>query len=135
MRVGGSTVILLFQPGTLVFDDDLVANSSQSLETLVRIPWLQADNSFEWVRVLDIIQVLLKSSARTKRWRTLPKKIFGMRLEGSAGASLSNVMNSVNLWFTATHIREMIGIVLLFITMLCPYEFESPLSFRSTPMR
>ena len=135
MHVGGSTIILLFQPGTLVFDDDLVANASQSLETLVKILWLQADNSFEWVKVLDIIQVLLKSSARMKRWSMLPKKIFGMRLEGSAGAWRNNVMDSVNLWFIVTHIREMNDRVLLFITMLCPYEFESSLSFRSTPMR
>lgn len=35
---GGSTILLLFQPGTFVFDDDLVANSKQSLETLVFIP-------------------------------------------------------------------------------------------------
>lgn len=35
LLAGGSTVILLFQPGTFVFDDDLVANSAQSLETLV----------------------------------------------------------------------------------------------------
>jgi phosphatidylserine decarboxylase len=35
---GGSTIILLFQPGTFVFDDDLVANSKESLETLVFIP-------------------------------------------------------------------------------------------------
>jgi phosphatidylserine decarboxylase len=37
-REGGSTIILLFQPGTFVFDDDLVANSSESLETLVCNP-------------------------------------------------------------------------------------------------
>jgi len=34
---GGSTVLLLFQPGRLVFDDDLIENSSQGLETLVRV--------------------------------------------------------------------------------------------------
>ncbi|OLL24111.1 Phosphatidylserine decarboxylase proenzyme 3 [Neolecta irregularis DAH-3] len=34
---GGSTVLLLFQPGMLVFDDDLAENSSQGLETLVRV--------------------------------------------------------------------------------------------------
>lgn len=32
---GGSTLLLLFQPGVLAWDDDLVSNSSQSLETLV----------------------------------------------------------------------------------------------------
>jgi len=35
--VGGSTLILLFQPGTLGWDDDLIANSSQCLETLVLV--------------------------------------------------------------------------------------------------
>ncbi len=35
-RFGGSTVILLFQPGVLRFDPDLVERSAQSIETLVR---------------------------------------------------------------------------------------------------
>ena len=34
---GGSTVLLIFQPGSFVFDDDLVSNSTQSLETLVHL--------------------------------------------------------------------------------------------------
>jgi phosphatidylserine decarboxylase len=59
-REGGSTIILLFQPGTFVFDDDLVANSSESLETLVCNLCDSAYNSFEWARVLDIIQLLHK---------------------------------------------------------------------------
>ncbi len=35
--LGGSTIILLFQPGKLVFDDDLVYNSERSIETLLRV--------------------------------------------------------------------------------------------------
>jgi phosphatidylserine decarboxylase len=34
---GGSTVLTLFQPGTVIFDSDLVANSAKPLETLVRV--------------------------------------------------------------------------------------------------
>ena len=35
-KFGGSTVLLLFEPGTMVFDDDMVDNSNGALETLVR---------------------------------------------------------------------------------------------------
>jgi len=34
-KFGGSTILLLFEPGVMVFDDDLVANSQGALETLV----------------------------------------------------------------------------------------------------
>lgn len=34
---GGSTVLLFFQPNTVIFDKDLVKNSEQSLETLVKV--------------------------------------------------------------------------------------------------
>jgi len=34
---GGSTVLLLFQPGAIVFDHDLLQNSSNQLETLVKV--------------------------------------------------------------------------------------------------
>lgn len=36
-KFGGSTVLLLFEPGVMVYDDDLIANSAGALETLVRI--------------------------------------------------------------------------------------------------
>lgn len=36
-KFGGSTVLLLFEPGKMVFDDDLVDNSSGPLETLIRV--------------------------------------------------------------------------------------------------
>jgi len=34
---GGSTVLLLFQPGTVIFDADLLINSSKPIETLVKM--------------------------------------------------------------------------------------------------
>ena len=34
---GGSTVVLLFEPGKIVFDDDLVFNTQNRLETLVKM--------------------------------------------------------------------------------------------------
>lgn len=34
-KFGGSTLVLLFEPGKMVFDDDLVDNSNGALETLV----------------------------------------------------------------------------------------------------
>lgn len=36
-RMGGSTVVLLFEPGRIVFDADLVESSAGGLETLVRV--------------------------------------------------------------------------------------------------
>lgn len=36
-KFGGSTILLLFEPGQLLFDNDLVDNSSGALETLVRL--------------------------------------------------------------------------------------------------
>ncbi|KAI5860767.1 phosphatidylserine decarboxylase-domain-containing protein [Durotheca rogersii] len=35
-QFGGSTIVTLFEPGTMVFDADLVENSSGALETLIR---------------------------------------------------------------------------------------------------
>lgn len=34
---GGSTILLLFEPGVMQFDDDLIDNSTGALETLVRV--------------------------------------------------------------------------------------------------
>ncbi|EME88871.1 uncharacterized protein MYCFIDRAFT_201692 [Pseudocercospora fijiensis CIRAD86] len=36
-KFGGSTILLLFEPGVMRFDEDLVANSNGALETLVRV--------------------------------------------------------------------------------------------------
>ena len=37
-KFGGSTIVLLFEKGSMVFDDDLVSNSEMALETLVGVP-------------------------------------------------------------------------------------------------
>ncbi|KJE90710.1 C2 domain-containing protein [Capsaspora owczarzaki ATCC 30864] len=34
---GGSTLVLLFEPGRIIFDEDLMANSGRPVETLVRV--------------------------------------------------------------------------------------------------
>jgi phosphatidylserine decarboxylase len=44
-KFGGSTILLLFEPGKMRFDDDLTDNSSGALETLVRIPWPRLGNA------------------------------------------------------------------------------------------
>lgn len=36
-KFGGSTILLLFEPGAMQFDEDLVANSKGALETLIRV--------------------------------------------------------------------------------------------------
>ncbi|KAF2172452.1 hypothetical protein M409DRAFT_63134 [Zasmidium cellare ATCC 36951] len=36
-KFGGSTLLVLFEPGVMKFDEDLVANSNGALETLVRV--------------------------------------------------------------------------------------------------
>ncbi|KAK3378095.1 phosphatidylserine decarboxylase-domain-containing protein [Podospora didyma] len=36
-KFGGSTLVVLFEPGKMVFDDDLVDNSNGALETLIRV--------------------------------------------------------------------------------------------------
>lgn len=36
-KFGGSTLLLLFEPGVMKFDDDLVSNSNDALETLIRV--------------------------------------------------------------------------------------------------
>ena len=36
-KFGGSTILVLFEPGAMQFDDDLVDNSNGALETLVRL--------------------------------------------------------------------------------------------------
>jgi len=36
---GGSTVVVLYPPGEVVFDEDLVRNSSEPCETLVKVGW------------------------------------------------------------------------------------------------
>ncbi|KAL7784383.1 putative phosphatidylserine decarboxylase [Trichoderma ceciliae] len=47
---GGSTVLLLFEPGKMRFDDDLVDNSNGALETLVRVGMSigHSPNELQW---------------------------------------------------------------------------------------
>ncbi|KAL7944667.1 putative phosphatidylserine decarboxylase [Trichoderma barbatum] len=47
---GGSTVLLLFEPGKMRFDDDLVDNSNGALETLVRVGMSigHSPNQLQW---------------------------------------------------------------------------------------
>lgn len=42
-KFGGSTILLLFEPGKVRFDDDLADNSSSALETLVSREWRSLD--------------------------------------------------------------------------------------------
>jgi phosphatidylserine decarboxylase len=39
MYAGGSTILLLFEPGVMQWDDDLIDNSNGALETLVSTPY------------------------------------------------------------------------------------------------
>lgn len=36
-KFGGSTILLLFEPGQMIFDEDVTDNSNTALETLVRV--------------------------------------------------------------------------------------------------
>ncbi|KAK6507298.1 hypothetical protein TWF481_005742 [Arthrobotrys musiformis] len=36
-KFGGSTLVVLFEPNTMRWDDDLIANSSEAVETLIRV--------------------------------------------------------------------------------------------------
>ncbi len=36
-RLGGSTIVLLFEPGAIVFDNDLISNTEKELETYIRL--------------------------------------------------------------------------------------------------
>ncbi|KAF3273329.1 hypothetical protein TWF970_009240 [Orbilia oligospora] len=36
-KFGGSTLVVLFEPNTMRWDDDLIANSSEAIETLIRV--------------------------------------------------------------------------------------------------
>lgn len=38
-KFGGSTILLFFEPGQMVYDNDLVDNSNEALETLVSLAW------------------------------------------------------------------------------------------------
>ncbi|KAM3085875.1 phosphatidylserine decarboxylase [Clarireedia jacksonii] len=46
-KFGGSTILLLFEEGAMRFDDDLVGNSSEALETLVSQIWASFEGVIE----------------------------------------------------------------------------------------
>lgn len=52
-KFGGSTIVVLFEPGKMVYDDDLVDNSKSALETLVRRPPLAVGMGIltRWIQV------------------------------------------------------------------------------------
>ena len=52
-KFGGSTVLLLFEPGAMKFDDDMIENSHGALETLVGaalifLRWSLTKDRYEW---------------------------------------------------------------------------------------
>lgn len=52
-KFGGSTILLFFEPGRMVFDDDLVENSHGALETLVSRKWRSTSSEGS----TDILQI------------------------------------------------------------------------------
>jgi len=93
-KFGGSTILLLFEPGTMVFDDDLIENSNGALETLVSVSLSRANHSalIVWGRYASACQWAMTPSrgrtglicARTKR--TLLCRIDKRRHVGSREA-------------------------------------------------
>lgn len=70
-KFGGSTLVVLFEPNTMRWDDDLIANSKEAIETLVGKTSLilnflfQANcfpSRFGWECLLDIVQTSVKSA-------------------------------------------------------------------------
>ena len=80
-KFGGSTILLLFEPGVMVFDDDLIENSNGAVETLVRVDvtlmrQTLIDDRFVLVCPLATIPIwdhtdlICVKTRRTSRWRT-----------------------------------------------------------------
>jgi phosphatidylserine decarboxylase len=70
-KFGGSTILLFFEPGRMVYDTDLIENSLGALETLVNqtdltltCEWVTNMNRFEW-ECLSVIIRMLKRTNRT----------------------------------------------------------------------
>ena len=78
-KFGGSTVLLLFEPGVMVYDDDLIANSDGALETLVCVflPSLLCLPSFapllKDVFLMHPRFVLACRSATTRAWGAISR--------------------------------------------------------------
>ena len=56
-KFGGSTILLLFEPGVMKFDDDLIANASEALETLVSLRFSLSSCSFILIAWVSQIRV------------------------------------------------------------------------------
>ena len=80
-KFGGSTLLLLFEPGQMRYDDDLVDNSRSALETLVRQLLILGDpadkHRFALVCLLAIVQtgllthqICVKRTQQTRRSKT-----------------------------------------------------------------
>ena len=95
-KFGGSTLLLLFEPGMMKFDPDLVDNSSGALETLVSLPPLSPPRS--GLRVVPVADdpdrsawacpsvitpisppIFPIAERNMSRWRRRPKPNVGFR--------------------------------------------------------
>jgi phosphatidylserine decarboxylase len=98
-KFGGSTIVLLFEGGKMVFDDDLVYNSSIALETLVGSLVVKEQSGggkgetnrlFRSGRACPLgIPRASRSGCLTcpRTRRTLPRRTSGMRSGGSRAVS------------------------------------------------
>jgi phosphatidylserine decarboxylase len=89
-KFGGSTILLLFEPGVMVFDDDLIENSNGALETLVsldvelRRPVLIVDRfvlvcQLAMTRNLVLTHLICAKVRRTSPWRIGKRLSVGSR--------------------------------------------------------
>lgn len=63
-KFGGSTILLLFEPGKMRFDSDLTENSNGALETLVRMPRLELHCNTRFAN--DILRFVLACQLATR---------------------------------------------------------------------
>ena len=68
-KFGGSTILLFFEPGRMVYDNDLIENSLGALETLVSqadltltCEWVTDMNRFESECLSAIIRMLKRTN-------------------------------------------------------------------------
>ncbi|KAL2129967.1 hypothetical protein VTI74DRAFT_7056 [Chaetomium olivicolor] len=92
-KFGGSTIVLLFEPGKMVFDSDLVDNSMGALETLVRVGMSvgHAPSEPQWTPDMrkDDTQITEADKADAKR------RIQGQVAEESPDDSTSGSMSGL----------------------------------------
>ena len=89
-KFGGSTILLLFEPGVMVFDDDLIQNSNGALETLVRVDVALNGQTLIDARFVLACQLAMipnqdptgpicAKTRRTSRWRIDKRPSVGLR--------------------------------------------------------